>query len=763
MHIGAKGGISMPDVATVEIRKAARTYVNYGLPVIPICPSDHRAMSLSHRQKCSSPGKSPIISDWANHTKTTIQDLNKWFDKNQYINIGIPLGSNSGIVGIDVDGMQYLDKLKKISNGDLPDTWQYKTGNGYRYLYRLPSNIETKKYAIRLNNGEIALLCDGQQTVLPPSNHASGATYRWSNGHSPDDLSLTESPEWLIDTITKDKSAGANSEVAGNESVTKGITSEDWAKTVKKGERNNHLTRLAGSLIARNDLPKSQILLFLQAWNQKHCEPPLDDSEINAMVESIQLKEEMHKAKKERETAKAEAKPFRPTPLAQSFLNYQRRIGKHWKYSKLDGKFYTTSEAEGPWEIKDMESVKKQVRQYITDTKHGGEVKWDTRHYVLEVFEALKSYLVSLESDTVFDLGELVHRGHYEMLDYIHLQNGLLEWKTGKLHPWNPNFHTTIQLPIDWNGIDVSCDTWEQTVAEWIPDSGTRKFLQEYVGLCLIPDTRFRTAVFLYGEGSNGKGLFIDTIAKLFGDSLSAVPLGRLNSRFETTNLRNKLVNICGDIDATYLKETGTIKGLISGDILRGEEKFGKSFDFRPVARLMFSANELPQVADKTHAWYSRWRFIKFPNTFPVDPSFKLQYHKAINRELSGILAWAVKGLRRLQEKNEFTVGNAMKHAAEQYQEHNDSVRFFLNQCCESVAHDGRDTTLAVKALWRVYSDWCDDEGLKNVSKRKFSRRAELVGFEKGRRSVQGRSRVSLLGIKLKLPWQSSYGIYLQT
>jgi len=755
------------EVTIESIKDAALQYVSYGLPIIPICPADHKGMPHSHRQNCDCPGKSPVISGWQKHEHTTEKMVERWFDKNPYYNIGLPLGSVSGLIGVDIDGRGNMEKFEEFADGPIPDTWSYTTGNGYRLIYQLPPGIDTKKFALKLKDGEIAILCDGQQTVLPPSNHANGNNYAWILGKSPQEVPVATVPRWLLARITEgDEPFDEDMDLTENGVDDAGdnnqVTQDDWSGTITKGQRNDHLARLAGSLIARGTIPKEQVSLFLKAWNREHCEPPLPEPEIDKMVEGLALTEEMKRAKRGRDaaTGKTIKKEFRPTPMANAFMRIEEREGKLWCYSSDDGSFYTCSVDEGPWRRVSEEGVKQNIRNFLIDPQRGGSEVWDTRRHVNEFLEALQAVLLHSEGDVTFDLGEQIERGNFELLDYIHVENGLVEWETGKLHPWDPKLRTTVQLDVSWEGLDAECPTWKSALEDWIPDEGTRKFLQEYVGLCLVPDTRYRTAVFIFGEGSNGKGLFLDTVTKLFGDAMTAIPLHRLTNRFETGNLRNKLINVCGDIDAQYLKETGTLKAIIGGDVLRGERKFGKSFDFRPVARLMFSANKLPQVADKTHAWYSRWKFIEFPNIFPVNPRFKRQFTEATEEELPGILAWAVRGLIRLESNNQFTTGSAMKKAADRYKETNDSVLYFLSECCNSVPHEGSATTLSQKALWRVYCDWCEQEGLQHVGMREFGRRAKGANYKKGRRSIRGTTKMCLLGIEMREAWFSTYDQY---
>jgi hypothetical protein len=158
-------------------------YARMGLPVFPLCPHDHAGMSPHHLHHCKSPGKRPLISRWQHAVVPTAEIIEHWFRKWPHLNIGLALGRVSGIVAIDVDGEQGAEFLNQISGGDLPKTGLFSTpGGGLRYLFQIKKNLTYKKYVTadkHLVHNECALLGDGCQTVLPPSIHHTGGTYKW--------------------------------------------------------------------------------------------------------------------------------------------------------------------------------------------------------------------------------------------------------------------------------------------------------------------------------------------------------------------------------------------------------------------------------------------------------------------------------------------------------------------------------------------------------------------------------------------------------
>ncbi|MDH4619991.1 bifunctional DNA primase/polymerase [Brevibacillus sp. AY1] len=152
-----------------KIHKWIRKYAKDGLRVIP----------------CK--GKAPCIKDWPNVGVPTESKIEDWIMKYPDLNIGLALGSVSGMVGVDVDGKEAWSRLQEISKGDLPDTWAFQTpGGGRRLLYQIPEGTVCKKWSETLDgdHSELALLGEGQQTILPPSVHPNGGIYKWYKASS---------------------------------------------------------------------------------------------------------------------------------------------------------------------------------------------------------------------------------------------------------------------------------------------------------------------------------------------------------------------------------------------------------------------------------------------------------------------------------------------------------------------------------------------------------------------------------------------------
>jgi hypothetical protein len=190
----------------------------------------------------------------------------EWWMKWPTANVGIPTGAVSGIDVLDVDpgGEDSLSTLIG-QHGPLPDTREVKTGRGRQSWFKHPA------VSIRCNAGVLGkgldVRADGGYIVAPPSIHPNGTVYSFLNDLPPADM-----PPWLVRLLTKQKPPAVASR-------------EDGAK-IPQGTRNTHLASLAGKL-RRAGMCEETILAALLSENARRCNPPLEETEVRRIAESV--------------------------------------------------------------------------------------------------------------------------------------------------------------------------------------------------------------------------------------------------------------------------------------------------------------------------------------------------------------------------------------------------------------------------------------------------------------------------------------------
>jgi Bifunctional DNA primase/polymerase, N-terminal len=231
---------------------AAGEYLALGLPVIPLCSPDHAGMWTAHLERCKSPGKAPVLKLWTQRGLPTEEELAQWQERLPNANLGLILGKASGLVAVDVDGETGHRLLAEWSAGDLPPTWEFRSGRGRQLLYAIPEGLTLVKAeeAAAPGNGdheELALLGQGQQTVIPPSVHRNGRRYQWEPGHSPKDLPAAMAPAWIVErmrrSLPEEKPAVASASPSASRRLSTGDYSDELlARAVEKaaGEGRNN-------------------------------------------------------------------------------------------------------------------------------------------------------------------------------------------------------------------------------------------------------------------------------------------------------------------------------------------------------------------------------------------------------------------------------------------------------------------------------------------------------------------------------------------
>lgn len=309
----------------------------------------------------------------------------------------------------------------------------------------------------------------------------------------------------------------------------------------------------------------------------------------------------------------------------------------------------------------------------------------------------------------MFQLSCLIPKGKTLNQDrsYLNLRNGILNIKSGSLEDHRKDIFSSIQLPINFDP-DAKCPRWEQFLCEVMEDDSLVKILQEFTGLCLIPETRFEKCLLLYGEGSNGKSTFIKILQHIFGrQNYSTISMTKLDSDFHRAGLVDKLLNICGELEIKEVESSAYFKAITSGDNIDAAYKFKDVFSFRPFCRLIFACNELPRVKDRAHGFFRKLLIVPFNKTFSGTAADKHLEQKLIT-ESDGIFVWALQGLKRLFVQESFTHSDICVKELKFFEKSCNPVLEFLENHCQI----GTGNEIVKKDFYGYYRDFCKEQGL---------------------------------------------------
>jgi len=238
------------DTGACNALDAALGYAELGYPVLPI----------------EIGGKTPLTKHGKNDATTGEATIREWFARWPLANVAI---ATEGLLVVDIDDSEspWLDDTRGTDLARAP-TAETPRG-GRHHVFAQPDGINLRNTAGKLAE-RVDTRADGGYFVVAPSRTEEGA-YRWLPGHelvARDDLPQVTT--WLLEELAP--------------------TNENERKrtrpgTIPAGQRNDRLFRFASSLRGRG-LGEAEILAALRERNEGYCRPPLDNAELEKIVES---------------------------------------------------------------------------------------------------------------------------------------------------------------------------------------------------------------------------------------------------------------------------------------------------------------------------------------------------------------------------------------------------------------------------------------------------------------------------------------------
>lgn len=312
----------------------------------------------------------------------------------------------------------------------------------------------------------------------------------------------------------------------------------------------------------------------------------------------------------------------------------------------------------------------------------------------------------------------------------IAFRNGVLDIATGELLPFSYEHIITNKINWDYNpnAYDKFADATLDRIA--CDDAEIRLLLEEIIGSCFYRSNTLAggKAFILTGEGANGKSTFISVLNKILGnENISSLDLKNLSERFSTVRLYKKLANLGDDISEEFNSDVSTFKKVVTGDRIDAEEKGQPKFEFNPYCKLVFSANTIPRIKDKTGAAIRRMLIVPFNakltketlgDDFDPQIKWKLQKQEAIEY----FIKLGIEGLKRVLENRKFTSSMKVQREIEEYEERNNPVLSFIK---ESEDDDFEIENEPLNDVFRKYQEFCIRNGYTSLAKNEFSKQIQ--------------------------------------
>lgn len=327
----------------------------------------------------------------------------------------------------------------------------------------------------------------------------------------------------------------------------------------------------------------------------------------------------------------------------------------------------------------------------------------------------------------------------------LNTPTGMLNLQAGTVEPHDREAMHTKVAGASPAG---ECPTWIAFLTRIMGgDAEMVAFLQRVVGYCLTGSTREQCIFILYGNGSNGKSTFLDTLRAVLGDYVKHARAETFMRDPRGSGIPNDVAALRGarlvtasepeqgeQLDESLVKEM-TGDAAITARFMRGE-----FFTFTPRFKVLLATNHRPVIRGTDHGIWRRIRLVPFTEKI-TDEEKDRDLARKLLAERDGILQWAFDGCMDWQREG-LTPPEAVLVATDDYRADMDVLGQFIEERCVYGVQSVSNT-----ALYKSFSEWSIENGEKPRSQRWLTRALQDRGLRQAASRINGR-RWEGIGLK---------------
>lgn len=330
------------------------------------------------------------------------------------------------------------------------------------------------------------------------------------------------------------------------------------------------------------------------------------------------------------------------------------------------------------------------------------------------------------------------------------VKNCVIDLRTGKSRPGNPDDYLTVAAPVEWKGLDEPAPHWEKYLSDTLNNNQeVIDFLLRALGYSITGLNTERLFVVLFGEhGNNGKGTLMEILFHVLGKLSSPIQSELLLAQKYGKSadgpspaimaLKGLRLGWASETAANHSFASDKIKLYSGGDPLVGRGLNEKVTTFMPNHVLFLLTNNLPGAPAPDTSFWERIKVIDYPFSFVKRPPITdkegnttpavLEKHQRLadpelldnlKAEESGILASLVRGCLAWQQKG-LSPPKKVIEDSQKYRRKQDDIQDFIEQCCHVNKADPNVKSPA-GALYKKYKDWWEDvASTRPLSMKKF-------------------------------------------
>lgn len=297
---------------------------------------------------------------------------------------------------------------------------------------------------------------------------------------------------------------------------------------------------------------------------------------------------------------------------------------------------------------------------------------------------------------------------------------------------------------------DKGMDQWLSSLNLFFcNDRSLIDYVQQIVGMAAIGKVYMEALIIAYGEGSNGKSTFWNSISRVLGSysgniSADALTVGcKRNVKPEMAELKGKRLVVAAELEEGQRLNTSIVKQICSTDEIYAEKKYKDPFRFTPSHTVVLYTNHLPRVGASDNGIWRRLIVIPFHAKIEGTGDVKNYADELVRECAPAIMKWILEGAKKvIAAKYRLTLPKCVEEAISRYRESNNWFGLFVDECCET--GDGYEQKSG--EFYQEYRAFCLRTGEYPRSTADFYAALDGAGYAR-RRTRKG---IFIYGIRLK-------------
>lgn len=573
----------------------------------------------------------------------------------------------------------------------------------------------------------------------------------------------------------------------GEKTIESLIGSGDAVQTIPEGRRNATMSRFAGRIVKRYGVTEKSYQIFLE--EAAKCAPPLDDEELSKIWASARrfakkVQSQPGYVPPDQFKGGGNLKPADYSDIGQAkivatdcaaelaystgtdFIVYD---GKRWVESKP--KSIGCMEQFLDRQLADAKAALEKAKEALLgagvseqDISSGGrrleravppdQVKAlfayiGALNYLSFVMKRRDIKFINSALQAVKPMVEVETADLDVDENFLNCPDGTYDLRQGLSGRKDHDPDDFITKIMTYAPGDEGRDLWLSTVDKiFQEDSELIEYVQKIVGLGAIGEVYQEAIIIAYGDGSNGKSTFWNTIAGAMGNyagmiSADALTVGcRRNVKPELAEVKGKRILISAELEEGVRLSTSIVKQLSSTDEIEGEKKYKDPFKFRPTHTLVLYTNHLPKVGAMDNGIWRRLIVIPFNAKITGDSDIKNYSKYLLANAGPSITKWIIEGAQKaIADNYNLKVPHCVQEAINRYKADNDWMTHFLDECCEV----GDELEEKFGELYSSYRAFCARSGEFCRSTTEFYGTLNQRGFARHKR----KKGIFVLGLQL--------------